>query len=520
MKKIIAIVLILSMLFVLPSCDKEQIFRYDMGASPKNLDPQMAHDTASQIILKHTMQGLVKEDENGNIVCDAAQNYEVSNNNTVYTFILKENLKWSNGENVTAKDFEFALKRIFLKETSTPNKASFLCIKNAQSISNGESSVETLGVKAISNRQLVITLSSPNPYFLFALTTTAALPCNEDFFNSTKGKYGYDATQLIFNGPFKVDKSTDKYIQLVANDESYFYSEKKDTIIVLYTSPTNDKQARFLEESTDFSEISISTARNLDQKKFTTYEFENSTWVIGFNQNNELFKNLSLRKAMFSAISDILPNINGYPSFELANGLIVPGIRLQERTYRSMVSDVSIQYEDALTLLTTAYSELSTDNLGKITILCPDNEIFKYYITYIQKAWREKLGVIVNFVAKNEDEYYTTLYNGDFDLAIFPIETTQNTVTSQLEKFLFESKYNYINYNDEVYANLLNQISVSTTFNQIANNAYNAEKYLIDNAVVIPLVFEKKYFASNNTNKNITFSPYGPTVDFTSANKK
>ena len=139
MKKIVAFILILSMIFVLSSCNKEQIFRYDMGASPKNLDPQMAHDTASQIVLKHTMQGLVKEDENGNIVCDAAENYEVSNNDTVYTFTLKENLKWSNGENVTAKDFEFALKRIFLKETSTPNKSSFLCIKNAQSISNDES---------------------------------------------------------------------------------------------------------------------------------------------------------------------------------------------------------------------------------------------------------------------------------------------------------------------------------------------------------------------------------------------
>lgn len=521
MKKILLLLLTAFMIISFVSCDEDQVFRYDMGSKPRNLDPQMAYDTSSQIILKHVMQGLVKEDKNGNIICDAAKDYKVSENNTVYTFTLKDNLKWSNGKEVTANDFVFGLKRIFSKETSTPNKSAFLCIKNAQEVLDGIQNIDQLGVCAVDDNVLKITLSKPNPSFLRTLTTAAAYPCNSEFFYSTNGRYGYDVDQLIFNGPFVIKKSSDNYVQLTANRESSEYQDKKDTIIVLYTSSEYNKEERFLTKVTDFAQISLETQKQLNKNDFESYEYESLTWVIGFNQNNENFKNQNLRKAMFSAISNILPNINGYPRYEKASGLIVPSIKLDFSSYRSISGNLPIEYtQDSVELLNTAMKELQIESLGKITILCPDNEIFKYYITYIQKAWQEKLGIIVNFVAKEESEYYKQLYSGDFDLAIFPVLATENSVTSQLEKFSSNSNYNYIYYEDENYQTLLNSISEASSYSEIARLAFDAEKHLVNQAVIIPLVYEKNYLAVKKTNADVYYSPYGPIVDFTNAYKK
>ena len=194
------------MIFCFSSCDEEKVFRYDMKARPKNLDPQMASDIASQIVLNHVMQGLVKESDDGNIVCDAALEYKLSNDGKVYTFTLKDTLKWSDGSQVVAEDFVFALQRIFLKETITPNKSSFLCIKNAQAISDGQKDIQSLGVRAVTDTILEITLENKNPRFLYTLTTTAAYPCKSEFFYSTKGKYGFNGENLLFNGVYKIYK--------------------------------------------------------------------------------------------------------------------------------------------------------------------------------------------------------------------------------------------------------------------------------------------------------------------------
>ncbi len=521
MKKSLIFVLVIILAFSLFSCEEDKVFRYDMGKSPKNLDPQMAYDTASQIVLSHVMQGLVKENEVGEIVCDGALDYTISSDGKVYTFNLQKTLKWSNGTQVVADDFAFALKRIFFKETLTPNKASFLCIKNAQAIVNGEKKVDALGVKALSDTVLEIELESANPRFLYALTTTAAYPCNSEFFYSTKGKYGYSEENLLFNGPYVISKRTDSYIQLFPNSDNTEYGERKNTSIVFYTSSNYNSEERFLEGITDFAQISQVTANKLDDNNFECFGFESSTWVLGFNQKNELFKNSTLRKAMFGTINNILPNINGVAHYTPANGLIVPSIEIDGTSYRNLAGDLDVKNgSEPKELLNLALKELERNDVGKLTLLCPNQDIFKYYVTYIQKAWNEKLGVIVNFVSPDNEDYYKTLYNGDFDLAIFPISATENSVLTQLNKLTSQSNYNYLYYDSEVYKNSLDEVAKATSVEEITKRAFFAEQYLINDAVVLPLVFEESYVAVNKNNGGISFSPFGPTVDFKNAYKK
>lgn len=521
MKKWLIFFLTAVFVFCFSACGEEEYFRYDIGKKPKNLDPQMAYDTASQIILSHVMQGLVKENESGNIVCDAALEYNVSGDGKVYTFVLQKALKWSDGSQVVAEDFAFALKRIFFKETLTPNKSAFLCIKNAQSIVDGDKDIDSLGVRALSDIVLEIELESKNPRFLYTLATTAAYPCDEEFFYSTKGKYGYNAEQLLFNGHYVISKVTDNYIQLFPNSKSTYYRERKNTSVVFYTNSSYDAQARFLDGVTDFAQVSQSDVSKLDSKKFEYFGFESSTWVLGFNQNNELFKNQTLRKAMFGAICEIKPNVNGVAHYKFANGLIVPSIEIDGASYRSLVGNLSVSAKgEPKELLNLALKELKRKNVGKLTLLCPNQDIFKYYVTYIQKAWNEKLGIIVNFISPDYEEYYKALYSGDFDLAIFPISATDNSVLTQLDKLSTQSSYNYLYYDSEIYNNSIDEVAKVSSVDEIVKCAFSAEQYLIDEAVILPLLFEESYVAINKNNSGISYSPFGPTVNFKNAYKK
>lgn len=103
---------------------------------------------------------------------------------------------------ITANDFVFALRRAAQPETECPLFSSIACIKNAVSVHNGKMSSDKLGVKAVNNYQLEITLASADDSFMQTLTTAVAMPCNEEFFNATKGRYGLSTEYTLFNGQF------------------------------------------------------------------------------------------------------------------------------------------------------------------------------------------------------------------------------------------------------------------------------------------------------------------------------
>ncbi|MGN1418589.1 MAG: ABC transporter substrate-binding protein, partial [Acutalibacteraceae bacterium] len=191
-----------------------------IDSEPEYLDPQIVSDKGAKNIVLNCFEGLVCYDENGEIVPAAAENYSVSDDGLVYTFDLRQDGQWkvtsaakkiigedkaeSFDTRVTAHDFVFALRRALQPETLCPYASSLMNIKNAKKVNSGSVSSKNLGVKASSDYTLVITLERKDSDFLSALTLPACLPCNEEFFELTKGRYGLSADNLIYNGPFYI----------------------------------------------------------------------------------------------------------------------------------------------------------------------------------------------------------------------------------------------------------------------------------------------------------------------------
>lgn len=208
MKKPICMLLALAILpaLILSGCaDKTagQVFRLDILSEPVSLDPQIATSDDQALILLNTMEGLLKMDECQKPVPAAAESYTVSPDERTYTFTLRKGMLWSDGETpVTAYDFTFAFRRLLDPKTQSPTAANFTCIRGGAAALSGEGSVQSVGVAAQDAYTLIFTLESPNPSFLSLLTTPAALPCNEDFFLASRGKYGVSDEFMLFNGPF------------------------------------------------------------------------------------------------------------------------------------------------------------------------------------------------------------------------------------------------------------------------------------------------------------------------------
>ena len=156
-------------LFQLQSCQSQQkdlgnIFHKGNGAEPQTLDPHKAEGVPASNILRDLYEGLVEVSPSGEPILAAAKSYQITNNGKTYTFQLREN-KWSNGDRVTAQDFEYGLKRSIDPETGSKYSLILSPILNAMDIINGKKDVSELGVTALSDNVLQIQLESPTPYF-------------------------------------------------------------------------------------------------------------------------------------------------------------------------------------------------------------------------------------------------------------------------------------------------------------------------------------------------------------------
>ena len=175
-----------------PEGPEDQIIYYNIDSEPVTLDPQIANDSASRLIIMNTFEGLVRTGENNSILKGAAESWDISGDKMMYTFHLRNGLKWNDGTPLKANDFVYGITRTIQAQTSSPTAQTLYCIKNAEKVNTGKAENDTLGVFATDDRTVVFQLEYPDADFLQLLSTPPAMPCNREFFEKTSGQYGRD----------------------------------------------------------------------------------------------------------------------------------------------------------------------------------------------------------------------------------------------------------------------------------------------------------------------------------------
>ena len=209
--------------------DAEQTYNVVMVADPSTLDASKGADMYSNSILNNVLEPLTRleEDENQkNFVAPAgAASWESNEDGTVWTFKLVENT-WSDGQKVTAKDYEYGIKRTISPDTASPYAFLLAPIKNAEKVSSGELGVEELGVKAIDDTTLEITLEGPTPYFLQLTYHRVMLPQREDIVAKYGDEYGTQIDKLVYNGPFVLTSWVNNSEITMIKNENYWDKDK------------------------------------------------------------------------------------------------------------------------------------------------------------------------------------------------------------------------------------------------------------------------------------------------------
>jgi len=230
----------------------EQILNKNNGAEPQTLDPHRAEGVPASNILRDLFEGLVSEAPDGSLIPGAAETWQINDDGTVYTFTLRADGRWSNGDPVTAADFAYGIQRSVDPATLSQYSSILFPIVNAKQIVKGELSPEQLGVTALDVRTLEIRLIGPTPYFLGLLThsTTYAVhrPSVEKF-----GNRFARAGQLVGNGAYRLDEwvvqshirllRSEKYWDdenTVIDEVNYFPIENQDAMLKRYRADELD----------------------------------------------------------------------------------------------------------------------------------------------------------------------------------------------------------------------------------------------------------------------------------------
>ena len=184
----------------------EQVFNLMIGDYIPTMDSSKATDQYAFLFLNATMEGLYRLGPEGKIEEGIAKSHEVSEDGLTWTFHLRDNAKWSNGDPVTAHDFVYAWRRAVDPNTGSEYGPYMMngVIKNATAVSSGEKPVEELGVRAEDDYTLVVELEHPVPYFESLTTFGTFLPLNQKFVEEKGDQYALSSDDLVYNGPFKL----------------------------------------------------------------------------------------------------------------------------------------------------------------------------------------------------------------------------------------------------------------------------------------------------------------------------
>lgn len=487
---------------------------FPLDNDPVYLDPQIAIDKGARDIINACFEGLVRLDENGEIVSGVAESWSISDDGKTYVFNLRSDATWyfpktaaqlvnednkeGYEEKLTADDFVFAFRRALKKSTGAKDAECLLAIKNAEALMKGEISSEKLGVKAKGEGILEIKLSYPDGDFLKTLTKAICMPCNESFFELTKGRYGLSLQYIICNGPFYMGSwNTDNSITIKKN--THYHGDNEAVPQSVYFSINNELSSRPKKLASGTYDAVIldydGYSQIKDVKNLTFKESKNKVWSLVFNCGDDYMKSLNARLAVLYGFDTSLMEKSDNMS-EKAVSLVAESTLSDEMLKKTKVGVPSYNVGKAEKYWEKALSELSVGAMS-ITIKCStkNEKDIRAVLQNLQKAFGITCDVRVNPL--EESELIQALESGDYQIAYAPITAPSD---SALDYLRYASDIAF--YDNSEFDSVLKRIYKAQDSDK-AGGIINAQEHLINNGVIVPLFSAKSYLAMGEGVENV-----------------
>ena len=470
------------------------VLRRGLGGQPGSLDPQRAEDGFSYDVLRDLYEGLTASSPDGEVIPAGAVSWQVDDQGRHYTFALRREARWSNGDPVTASDFVAAFRRAMNPATAAGAADLLRAIENAPMILGGIRPVEDLGVRALDDHRLEIRLARPVPYFLDILTNTVASPVHAS--SLAEGGSFSKPGATITNGPYQLVELTPGANLRLARNPHYW-----DTSSVTFDEVRYEFIADENAEFTRFRAGELDVTNTVPEQRFAQLAGEpdsglqHRAWLATFyftfnTDRGPLHDQPALREALSlaidrAAITSSVTRAGQVPAFSLVpTG--VSNYSPAQYPWQALSQEQRIARAQSL----YAAAGFSVERPLQLRLLYNENELIQKVCIAIASMWKEALGVEVELIQMEFKAYLAARADpAQWDVVRVGWTADYNDATTFLDTMTRDSPQNFGRWVDARYADLLDSAAREVDPGLRRETLQKAESLMLGEYPLLPVYF-------------------------------
>ncbi|MED4742471.1 peptide ABC transporter substrate-binding protein [Bacillus pumilus] len=490
----------------------------NISTEPFSLHPGLANDSTSGSVIRQTFEGLTRINAEGKPENAMASDIKTSADGKTYTFTLRD-AKWSNGDPVTAKDFEYAWKWALDPKNESQYAYQLYYIKGAEAANKGKAKVADVGIKAKDDKTLVVELENPTPFFTELTAFYTYMPVNKKVAEKNKNWFTNAGENYVSNGPFVLSQwKHGGSITLEKNNEYW----DKDTvklkkINMSMIKDTNTELSMFKKGELDWAGSptgSLPTESLKTLKKEGGLKIQTITGIYNYKFNTEVkpLNNANIRKALAYSINRqaIVDKIT--------QGEQVPAMAIVPPTMEGFTDNKTGYFKDhdvdtAKKLLEKGAKELgykSVSDLPALKLSYNTDEGHQKIAQAIQEMWKKDLGVKVELDNSEWNVYIDKIHSGDYQIGRMGWLGDFNDPVNFLE--LYKDKdggNNDTGWESKEYKQLLNDSAKETDKTKREEMLKKAEEIIINDMPIAPIYFYTQLWVQDPKLKGVVVSGLG-----------
>ena len=510
-KHAVALLLTAALCISLPGCggqERDTALSVCVGEGVATLDPIYAQDTASQTVLAHLYENLMRvsaDGTNATVVNGMAKSVETAENvdgTVTYTFHLRA-ARWSDGEKVTAADFVYAWQRLTDPASHSPNAALLRVVSGYQEArSAGDMSL--LQVKAKSDTVFEVTLEGNYDWFLREVCTSpVTVPLRQNVVQRLKesaeegSAWWAVPSNLVTNGPYVAGEyAPESYLQLLANERYQSSHAGPESLTFQFAATAEEAQALYDRGTVDavWPLTEERLTRLAEQEEWTPLP-QLETCAVVYNGAHDLLADGLIRQALSLTVDrTALAELAGVTALP-AEGLVPPGVpENEEGDFRTvggpLLDNDPENFPERCERAGLALNEAGYSNggeLGELEYLYEENGVSGEIARALCAGWQERLGVTVTPRAVTRQELWAALRSGEYDLAGVALDALGNDAECFLMAWTSDSQDNVASYENSAYDTLMSIIAHAADGTARMGCLHDAEALLLEDCALTPL---------------------------------
>ncbi len=487
------------------------------------LDPRIAQDRISGIVIKMLYEGLMRMGSKGRAEPAAAEEVFISPDGKTYLFTLRQS-RWSDGSTLTAADFEYAWKKILDPSLQTPHAFLFYPIKNAKAVKEGSLPIDAVGVRALGPRLLKIDLENPTSHFLDLTTLWIYSPLHRELDQRSPGWAYYGGSEYVCNGPFIPALWRPNQLLQLAKNPLYWGADSvhlEKIEIDIFDDP-DMALSLFRQGHLDWVgdplwELPTTALHSLREEGVLASEPTVGTFIVDLNVTRFPFQSSKIRSALACAIDrrEIIDSVLQGDE-ECATSIIPPLCRTGSLFQRDTSRIESSSPDDALALFEEGLLELGITR-NELPTFCINHSTHIEHVALakaIGHQWEEVLKVSVSYTSLPWQRFSEQLFGGDFLIGVRTLFALHKDPIYFLDLLCSADRsVNPSGWRDPVFKKLVTKAHTSLSVSERHAHLQDAELLLQQEMPIIPIYYYRSRFLKSRSLKDVVLSPTGQ-IDF------